>query len=63
MMGKTINANPVSRIEGQAKNQLEMMVRAYDPCLSCGTHTTQADSSLTYDTELVNSKGVVIKKW
>ncbi len=63
---RQVAQNSVSNSNGldeAALNQLEMMVRAYDPCLSCGTHTTQANSSLMYDIELINSKGVVIKKW
>lgn len=50
-------------IDEATLNQLEMMARAYDPCLSCGTHTTRTNTELTYNIELVNSRGVVIKKW
>lgn len=42
------------------KNQLEMIVRAYDPCLSCATHMINGESPLEVD--IYDSDGVLIKK-
>lgn len=42
------------------KNQLEMIVRAYDPCLSCATHMINGESPLEVD--IHDSNGELIKK-
>lgn len=42
------------------KNRLEMIVRAYDPCLSCATHMLNGESPLAVD--IYDSEGVLIKK-
>jgi len=39
------------------KNQVEMAIRAYDPCLSCATH---ALGQMPLDIKLVDSKGDVL---
>jgi NAD-reducing hydrogenase large subunit len=40
-------------------NNLEVAIRAYDPCLSCATH---AVGKMPLQLELVNSKGDIIDK-
>ncbi len=42
------------------KNQLEMIVRAYDPCLSCATHMINGESPLTVD--IHDSEGLLINR-
>jgi F420-non-reducing hydrogenase large subunit len=42
------------------KNQLEMIVRAYDPCLSCATHMMNGESPLEVD--IHDSDGMLIKR-
>ncbi len=42
------------------KNKLEMIIRAYDPCLSCATHTIGESSPLAVD--IYDSEGQLIKK-
>ena len=42
------------------KNQLEMIIRAYDPCLSCATHTIGGDSPLLVD--IHDSEGSLLKR-
>lgn len=54
---KLIHGEEVS--EG-LKNQLEMIIRAYDPCLSCATHAIDGSSPLEVD--IYNSEGILIKK-
>ena len=41
------------------KNQLEMIVRAYDPCLSCATHMINGESPLVVD--IHDSDGKLLK--
>jgi len=41
-------------------NKLEMVVRAYDPCLSCATHAIGPDRM---PFELTDSKGTLLKEW
>jgi F420-non-reducing hydrogenase large subunit len=41
------------------KNRLEMIVRAYDPCLSCATHTINGSSPLLV--EVYNNQGKLLK--
>ncbi|MEN6592688.1 MAG: nickel-dependent hydrogenase large subunit, partial [Methanobacterium sp.] len=41
------------------KNQLEMIVRAYDPCLSCATHMLNGESPL--EVEIHDSEGKLVK--
>ncbi len=41
-------------------NQLEMIVRAYDPCLSCATHALGESS---FKVELVDRQGNLIQEW
>ncbi len=52
-----INGEEVS--EG-LKNQLEMIVRAYDPCLSCATHMVNGESPLILD--IHDSEGGLLKR-
>jgi len=42
------------------KNQLEMIVRAYDPCLSCATHMINGESPLILD--IHDSEGELLKR-
>ncbi|RJS48936.1 MAG: Ni/Fe hydrogenase subunit alpha [Methanobacterium sp.] len=42
------------------KNKLEMIVRAYDPCLSCATHAIGEDSPLEVD--IYDSEGRLLRK-
>lgn len=42
------------------KNQLEMIIRAYDPCLSCATHMLNGESPLEVD--IHDSEGKLVKK-
>jgi F420-non-reducing hydrogenase large subunit len=42
------------------KNRLEMIVRAYDPCLSCATHAIDGSSPLAVD--IYDSEGQLLKK-
>lgn len=42
------------------KNRLEMIVRAYDPCLSCATHMISEDAPLLVD--IHDSDGFLIKR-
>ena len=39
-------------------NQVEMAIRAYDPCLSCSTH--KMDGSIPVKIEIVSSDGKVL---
>lgn len=54
---KLIHGEEVS--EG-LKNQLEMVIRAYDPCLSCATHAIDGSSPLQVD--IYDSDGHLLKK-
>jgi len=40
-------------------NNLEVAIRAYDPCLSCATH---AVGKMPLQLELVNAQGILIDK-
>ena len=42
------------------KNRLEMVIRAYDPCLSCATHMLNGESPLVVD--LHDSNGKLFKR-
>lgn len=42
------------------KNQLEMIIRAYDPCLSCATHMINGESPLLVD--IHDSEGLLLKR-
>jgi F420-non-reducing hydrogenase large subunit len=42
------------------KNRLEMIIRAYDPCLSCATHMINGESPLLLD--IHDSDGILIKR-
>ncbi|MFA5805126.1 MAG: Ni/Fe hydrogenase subunit alpha, partial [Melioribacteraceae bacterium] len=39
-------------------NQVEMAIRAYDPCLSCATHNL--DGRLPVRIDIVDSEGILI---
>lgn len=54
---KLIHGEDVS--EG-LKNQLEMVIRAYDPCLSCATHAI--DDTLPLHVDIYDSDGHLLKK-
>ncbi|MGB8646221.1 MAG: Ni/Fe hydrogenase subunit alpha [Anaerolineae bacterium] len=41
-------------------NRLEMIVRAYDPCLSCATHALDAPG---FRIELVSPEGRIVREW
>jgi F420-non-reducing hydrogenase large subunit len=42
------------------KNRLEMIIRAYDPCLSCATHAIDGSSPLVV--EIFDSEGQLLRK-
>jgi coenzyme F420-reducing hydrogenase alpha subunit len=42
-------------------NKLEMIVRAYDPCLSCATHSIGEERAFTI--EMIDQNGSLIKEW
>jgi len=42
------------------KNQLEMIIRAYDVCLSCATHAIDGSTSMMLD--IYDCDGKLIKK-
>jgi F420-non-reducing hydrogenase large subunit len=42
------------------KNRLEMIIRAYDPCLSCATHMINGESPLLVD--IHDSDGILVKR-
>ncbi|HPE99426.1 MAG: Ni/Fe hydrogenase subunit alpha [Bacteroidales bacterium] len=42
------------------KNQVEMAIRAYDPCLSCATH---ALGQMPLDIKLIDSKGEILDRY
>ena len=42
------------------KNRLEMIIRAYDPCLSCATHAIDGSSPLQVD--IYDSEGQLLRK-
>ncbi|AEG18728.1 Ni/Fe hydrogenase subunit alpha [Methanobacterium paludis] len=42
------------------KNRLEMVIRAYDPCLSCATHMLNGESPLVVD--IHDSEGDLVKR-
>ncbi len=42
------------------KNRLEMIIRAYDPCLSCATHMINGESPLLVD--IHDSEGILVKR-
>lgn len=42
------------------KNRLEMIIRAYDPCLSCATHMINGESPLLVD--IHDADGILVKK-
>jgi F420-non-reducing hydrogenase large subunit len=44
-----------------ALNQMEMVVRAYDPCLSCATHTLNRGRALPI--QVVGRTGRVLQEW
>lgn len=54
---KMIHGDEIS--EG-LKNQLEMIIRAYDPCLSCATHAIDGSSPL--EVEIYDLEGKLISK-
>jgi F420-non-reducing hydrogenase subunit A len=41
---------------------MEMVIRAYDPCLSCATHTMDSQMRLA-EVDIVDSEGNIIKKF
>jgi F420-non-reducing hydrogenase large subunit len=40
-------------------NQVEMSIRAYDPCLSCATHNL--DGSIPVKVDILDAKGKLVK--
>ena len=53
---------PGVEVDDSIFNLMEMVIRAYDPCLSCATHTM--DSQLRLATvEIVDSEGNIVKKF
>jgi F420-non-reducing hydrogenase large subunit len=73
IVGTTHNSGPINMSVNQAAtslikngvydegilNQIEMSVRAYDPCLSCATHNL--DGTIAIQVEIRDSKGEVIQ--
>ena len=43
-------------------NLMEMVIRAYDPCLSCATHSMDSQMRLA-EVDIVDSEGNLIKKF
>lgn len=52
---------PGVEVDDKIFNLMEMVIRAYDPCLSCATHTM--DSQMRLSTlEVIDSDGNLVKK-
>jgi F420-non-reducing hydrogenase large subunit len=54
---KIIKGNDVPEV---LKNKLEMIVRAYDPCLSCATHFIRETASIMFD--IYDSDGKLVER-
>ena len=53
---------PGVEIDDKIFNLMEMVIRAYDPCLSCATHTMDSQMRLA-EVDIVDSEGNIIKKF
>ncbi|WP_409200516.1 Ni/Fe hydrogenase subunit alpha [Methanobrevibacter sp. DSM 116169] len=49
-------------VDDKIFNLMEMVIRAYDPCLSCATHTMDSQMRLA-TVEIVDTQGNIIKKF
>ena len=52
---------PDVEVDDSIFNLMEMVIRAYDPCLSCATHTMDSQMRLA-EVDIVDSEGNLIKK-
>ena len=52
---------PGVEVDDKIFNLMEMVIRAYDPCLSCATHTMDSQMRLA-TIEIVDNQGNIIKK-
>lgn len=52
---------PGVEVDDKIFNLMEMVIRAYDPCLSCATHTMDSQMRLA-SVEIVDNEGNIIKK-
>lgn len=48
-------------VDDKIYNLMEMVIRAYDPCLSCATHTVDGKVKL-FTLEVLDSEGNVVKR-
>lgn len=53
---------PGVEVDDSIFNLMEMVIRAYDPCLSCATHTMDSQMRLA-EVDIVDSEGNLIKKF
>ncbi|MCC7554304.1 MAG: Ni/Fe hydrogenase subunit alpha [Methanobacteriaceae archaeon] len=53
---------PGVEVDDKIFNLMEMVIRAYDPCLSCATHTMDSQMRLA-TIEIVDNQGNIIKKF
>ena len=53
---------PDVEVDDSIFNLMEMVIRAYDPCLSCATHTMDSQMRLA-EVDIVDSEGNLIKKF
>ena len=53
---------PGMEVGDEIFNLMEMVIRAYDPCLSCATHTMDSQMRLA-EVNIVDSEGNLIKKF
>ena len=53
---------PGVEVDDKIFNLMEMVIRAYDPCLSCATHTMDSQMRLA-EVDIVDSEGNIIKKF
>jgi F420-non-reducing hydrogenase large subunit len=53
---------PGVEVDDSIFNLMEMVIRAYDPCLSCATHSMDSQMRLA-EVDIVDSEGNLIKKF
>ena len=53
---------PGVEVDDKIFNLMEMVIRAYDPCLSCATHSMDSQMRLA-EVDIVDSEGNLIKKF
>ncbi|MCQ8905734.1 MAG: Ni/Fe hydrogenase subunit alpha, partial [Methanothermobacter sp.] len=52
---------PGVEVDDKIFNLMEMVIRAYDPCLSCATHTIDSQMRLA-TLEVYDSEGDLVKR-